>query len=68
MEGRNSHGPVSREDVERLKHDIKNQLSNIQLALEALKFEIDTSSDDIALYLDGLGQSADKIDKLLTGF
>lgn len=67
MEGKDDNGPVSREDAEKVKHDIRNQLSNIQLALEALRYEIDGTNDDIKLYLDSLSQSATKIDKLLAG-
>jgi signal transduction histidine kinase len=56
------------EAFEKLKHDIRNQLSNIQLALEGMRFEVDEQNSDIALYLDSMAQSAKKIDKLLDGF
>jgi signal transduction histidine kinase len=55
-------------ELGKLKHDIRNQLSNIQLALEGMRFEVDEQNSDIALYLDSMAQSARKIDKLLEGF
>ncbi|RYU89553.1 hypothetical protein EWM62_14645 [Mucilaginibacter terrigena] len=55
-------------DFDMLKHDIKNQLSNIQLALEGLRYEVEDNNSDLNLYLDSLTQSAQKIDKLLEGF
>jgi signal transduction histidine kinase len=48
-----------------LKHDIKNQLNNIQLALEGLRYEIPSTDDDLKLYMDSLAESARKIDELL---
>ena len=36
----------------KLRHDINNQLSNIQLCLEELKHELGNSSDDCRFYLD----------------
>ncbi|MDB5127717.1 histidine kinase dimerization/phospho-acceptor domain-containing protein [Mucilaginibacter sp.] len=59
---------ISSRAFEMLKHDIKNQLSNIQLALEGLKYEVDDKDGDLGLYLDSMAQSAAKIDKLLNGF
>ncbi|WP_374950946.1 histidine kinase dimerization/phospho-acceptor domain-containing protein [Mucilaginibacter sp.] len=53
------------EEFGNLKHDIKNQLSNIQLSLEGLKYETDTTNPDLKLYLDSITQSAKKIDELL---
>lgn len=48
-----------------LKHDIKNQLNNIQLALEALRYEISDTDPNLKLYMDSLAESARKIDELL---
>ena len=56
---------IDNEAVLVLKHDIKNQLSNIQLAVDGLRFELDTPHEDVELYLDSLQQSAKKIDDLL---
>ena len=60
--------PVSREAVDMLRHDIKNQLSNIYLALEGLRYEVEDTSGDLDLYMDSITQSAQKIDKLLSDF
>lgn len=53
------------EDLQRLKHDIKNQLSNIQLALEGIRYEIEEPGPDLSLYMDSIYHSAQKVDKLL---
>jgi peptidoglycan hydrolase CwlO-like protein len=57
--------PVDNEHLLLLKHDIKNQLSNIQLAVEGLRFELDDVNEDITLYIESLSISAKKIDDLL---
>jgi len=59
------HKLISSEVILLLKHDIKNQLSNIHLALEGLKFEGKDGDTDCKLYMDSLEQSAKKIDVLL---
>lgn len=48
-----------------LKHDIKNQLSNIHLAIEGLRYEVEDLDGDTALYVDSMLASAQKIDRLL---
>ena len=48
-----------------LKHDIKNQLSNIQLAIEGLRYEVEDLDGDTGLYIQSMLSSAQKIDKLL---
>jgi len=68
MAGDDANNPVSGQDFDMLKHDIRNQLSNIQLALEGLKYEVDDEGKDLSLYFDSMAQSAKKIDKLLDGF
>jgi len=50
-----------------LRHDIKNQLSNITLVIEELKYELKDASPDCIMYLDMLSQSALNIDELLKG-
>lgn len=49
----------------KLKHDIKNQLSNIQLALEGIRYEMEDQEGDMFLYMDSMMKSAQKIDRLL---
>jgi len=48
-----------------LKHDIRNQLSNIHLALEQLKYEIPEASVDCIFYIDTIAGSCSKIAGLL---
>ncbi|MDR3695431.1 hypothetical protein [Mucilaginibacter sp.] len=48
-----------------LKHDINNQLSNILLALEQLRYEIPEVTEDCAFYLDSISISTKKINSLL---
>lgn len=48
-----------------LKHDIKNQLSNIYLALAQLRYELPDISEDCTFYIDLIHKSASKIDTLL---
>jgi hypothetical protein len=50
-----------------LKHDINNQLSNILLALEQLRYEISDASEDCRFYLDSISMSSAKIISILEG-
>jgi len=53
------------EQLRALKHDVKNQLSNILLAIEQLRYEIPEPSPDCIFYLDSISISSAKIDTLL---
>jgi hypothetical protein len=53
------------ETLRTLRHDINNQLSNIFLALEQLRYEIPDASEDCIFYLDSISRSAAKINALL---
>lgn len=48
-----------------LRHDIKNQISNIILAVEELRFEITDQNDDIKFYLDAISKSCTNINGIL---
>ena len=48
-----------------LRHDIKNQLSNIYLALEQLRYELPDTTEDCTFYMDLISKSATKIDTIL---
>jgi hypothetical protein len=48
-----------------LRHDINNQLSNILLALEQLRYEMPDASADCIFYLDSISISAEKISDLV---
>jgi hypothetical protein len=50
-----------------LKHDIRNQLSNIQLALEQLRYEVPGAPADCIFYMDAIAISCAKINALLKG-
>jgi hypothetical protein len=50
-----------------LRHDINNQLSNILLALEQLRYEISDVSEDCQFYLDSISMSSYKISSILEG-
>lgn len=50
-----------------LKHDINNQLSNILLALEQLRYEIPDVTEDCQFYLDSISMSSYKISSILEG-
>ena len=64
MESTAANAPDA-ETLSVLKHDIKNQLSNITLAIESLRYEVDDTKGDLALYIDSVAQAARQIDKLL---
>lgn len=48
-----------------LRHDIKNQLSNIHLALDTLKYEVSNPSEDFLYCIESISTSATKINELL---
>jgi signal transduction histidine kinase len=48
-----------------LRHDIRNQLSNIQLSVEELKHEMPGDSPDIAFYIATIVSSCEHINSLL---
>jgi hypothetical protein len=48
-----------------LRHDIRNQLSNIQLVIEELRYEISEPSPDVIVYLDMIASSCTNINVLL---
>ncbi|WP_158825884.1 hypothetical protein [Mucilaginibacter lacusdianchii] len=48
-----------------LKHDVKNQLSNIHLAVEQLRYELNNPTTDSIFYMDTISMSCAKINDLL---
>jgi len=56
---------VDAETMRKLRHDIKNQLSNIQLALDTLKHEVEQPSEDFLYCVDTIFDSASKINELV---
>jgi nitrogen fixation/metabolism regulation signal transduction histidine kinase len=52
--------------IRRLRHDIRNQLSNINLAVEQLKYEIpDDAGSDSEFLINTIAMSCAKINVLL---
>lgn len=58
-------GAENADNQQQLRHDIKNQLSNIYLSVEQLKYEIPEISADCLLYLDTISSSAQHINNLI---
>lgn len=60
-----STGPVDAEVMRRLRHDIKNQLSTIHMALDTLKYEVPDPSEDFTFCINTILTSVTKINDLL---
>ena len=58
--------PDENDSVRKLKHDVKNQLSNIILALNQLEFELPDVNADQKVYIDTINDSCKKINQLLS--
>jgi hypothetical protein len=56
---------IDNEAMRTLRHDIKNQLSNISLLVAELKHEVINPSPDCKMYLDMIDRSVSTIDALL---
>ena len=53
-------------NIRRIRHDIRNQLSNINLSVEQLRYEIpDDAGSDSAFYINTIAVSCAKINMLL---
>lgn len=52
--------------LRKLKHDIRNQLSNVHLALEQLKYELPDINDEGLFFIEMIDTSAKKINDLLS--
>ena len=52
-------------ELRMLKHDIKNQLSNIILAIDQLRYELPEPSADCIFYMDTIAASCNNINTLL---
>ena len=53
------------ERLKDVRHDIRNQLSNINLLIEQLRYELKEAPQDQVDYLDMLANSMEKIDSIL---
>jgi signal transduction histidine kinase len=48
-----------------LKHDIRNELSGIIMALDQLRYEMPATNADTAFYMDTIAQNCKNIDLLI---
>ncbi len=53
------------QDLHLIKHDVKNQLSNIHLAIEQLRYEVENPSADCVFYMDTIAMSCTKINSII---
>ncbi|MEO8885479.1 MAG: hypothetical protein ABI367_05410 [Mucilaginibacter sp.] len=60
-----NQGLADNEAMRILRHDIKNQLSNISLLVAELKYEITNPTPDCVTYLDMIDRSVSAIDTML---
>jgi nitrogen-specific signal transduction histidine kinase len=59
-------GEPEENKIRRLRHDIRNQLSNINLAVEQLKYEIpDDAGSDSEFLISTIADSCERINILL---
>lgn len=49
-----------------IAHEVRNPLTNLSLALEQLKEELDTDSEYITMFTDIIGRNVDRISQLIT--
>ncbi|MBS1532118.1 MAG: hypothetical protein JSU01_17585 [Bacteroidetes bacterium] len=61
-----NEGKPAESNIRRVRHDIRNQLSNINLSLEQLRYEIpDDVTTDSAFYINTIAGACAKINMLL---
>lgn len=49
-----------------IAHEVRNPLTNLSLALEQLKEELDTDSEYVTMFTDIIGRNVDRISQLIT--
>ena len=59
------NNPIDEAKFRALRHDIYNQLSNIYLSVEQLRYEIPEDVADCSFYLESILSSSMKINTLL---
>lgn len=59
------HTPANEQALRTLKHDVKNQLSNINLAVEQLRFEVENPTTDCIFYMDTIAASCIAINNMM---
>lgn len=53
------------EKLRSVKHDVKNQLSNMILCMEQLRYEITDPEPDWKYYMDAISDGCSRINKLI---
>lgn len=56
---------VGEQALSTLKHDVKNQLSNINLAIEQLRYELENPTADCIFYMDTIATSCTAINNMM---
>jgi nitrogen fixation/metabolism regulation signal transduction histidine kinase len=56
---------VDEQALRTLKHDVKNQLSNINLAIEQLRYELENPTTDCIFYMDTIASSCTAINNMM---
>lgn len=56
---------IDAEAFRTLKHDIRNQLSNVVMAIEQLQHEVPSPSADYIFYINTMSDSCKRINELL---
>ena len=57
---------INAEQLRQLKHDVKNQLSNMVLCLEQLRYEIKDPEPDWTYYMNAISKGCSTINNILT--
>jgi nitrogen fixation/metabolism regulation signal transduction histidine kinase len=65
MELSDDYKPLDKEAMHTLKHDVKNQLSNINLAVEQLRYELENPTADFIFYMDTIAASCNAINNMI---
>jgi len=65
METPEDYKPTDAQALRTLKHDVKNQLSNINLAVEQLRYEVENPTTDCIFYMDTIAASCTAINNMM---
>ena len=65
MELPDDYKPIDEQAIRMLKHDVKNQLSNINLAVEQLRYELENPTTDCIFYMDTIASSCVAINNMI---
>ena len=57
---------ITAAELRKLKHDVKNQLSNMILCVEQLKYEITDPAPDLKYYMNAINEGCITINRLIS--